>query len=235
MGCASSVLFRSGLSSGRWGGRPPTAGTEPCVRLSPPTAPQPMGCCHQHHNCCGLVNVPVELENLLRSSVHPQASAIRLKLRKPFNLTIDRPHVSVSLALPRALASWGIPPTDGLRLAACSGCPESCQRVTPFRASIFRGFRSVLYAASLDPSGYLVPLDNVAEGDDSHFGPACQLIWQGLHDDASNVPSLALTMITCSAHRRVRIAAYRLSLHALRRLRASHPPLEGAVTCPPQG
>ena len=125
--------------------------------------------------------------------------------------------------------------TCGWLPARCLTISENRQRVIPFRVSIFRGFRSVLYAASLDSSGYLVPLDNVAEGDDSHFGPACQPIWQGLHDDASNVPSLALTMTTCSAHRRVRLAAYRLSLHALRRLRASRPPLEGAVTCPPQG
>jgi len=67
-----------------------------------------------------LVNVRMELENFLRSSVRSRASAIRLELREHPDLPIGRPHVSVSLALPRALASWGIPPACGLRLVACS-------------------------------------------------------------------------------------------------------------------
>ena len=59
-------------------------------------------------------------------------------------------------------------------------------------------------------------------------------VGQGLHDDASNVPSLALTMTTCSTRRIVRLDADRLYLHALRRLRASRTPLEVAVVCPLQ-
>ena len=78
----------------------------------------------------------------LRSSVRSRASVIRLGLREHPDLPIDRPHVSLSLALPRALASWGIPPTCGLRLAAYSSCLESRRWVTPFRVSICRGFRA---------------------------------------------------------------------------------------------
>jgi hypothetical protein len=61
----------------------------------------------------------------LRSSVRSRASVTRLELHKQPDLPTDRPHVSLSLALPRALASWGIPPTCGLRLAACSNHLES--------------------------------------------------------------------------------------------------------------
>jgi len=117
---------------------------------------------------------PWSWRNHLRSSVRPQASAIRLGLREHPDHPIDRPHVSVSLALPRALASWGIPPACGVRLVTYSDCSESHTRVIPFRVSIGCGFRSVLYAASLVSGGDHVPQDNVAEGDVSHFGPAPQ-------------------------------------------------------------
>ena len=126
------------------------------------------------YHCCGLVNALVELENPLRSSVRPQASAIRLELPKYPDPPIDRPHVSVSFALPKALASWGIPPACGVRLAACSDGSESHTQVTPFQVSSGCGIRSVLYAASLVSGGDHVPRDNVAEGEDSHFGPAPQ-------------------------------------------------------------
>ena len=112
--------------------------------------------------------------NHLRSSVRPKASAIRLRLHQHPDPPIDRPHVSLSLALPRAFASWGIPPVCSVRLAACSSCLESHTRVIPFRVSIGCGVRSVLYAASLVSGGNHVPLDNVAEEDDSQFGPATQ-------------------------------------------------------------
>jgi hypothetical protein len=126
------------------------------------------------YQCCGLVSVPVELENSLRSSVRSKASVIRLGLHQHPDPPIDRPHVSVSFALPKALASWGIPPPCGLRLAAYSSYLESRRGVTPFRVSIGRGFRLVLYAASLVSRGHHVPRDNGAEGDDSQFGPATQ-------------------------------------------------------------
>ncbi len=48
-----------------------------------------------------------------------------------------------------ALASWGIPPNCGIRLAACSGNAGEPQWVPPFRVSIFRDFRTVLCAVSL--------------------------------------------------------------------------------------
>ena len=46
---------------------PPAAAPEPCLRLSPHTAPQHLGCCHQHRfekhfSHSDLVNVPVEVE-----------------------------------------------------------------------------------------------------------------------------------------------------------------------------
>jgi hypothetical protein len=83
---------------------------------------------------------------------------------------IDRPHVSVSLALPRAFASWGIPPICGLRLAACSSHLESHREVTPFRVSICRGFRSVLYAGSHLRVETMYPMTTWPVGDQSRLG-----------------------------------------------------------------
>ena len=51
---------------------------------------------------------------------------------------------------------------------------------------------------------------------------------QDLHDDASKVRSLTLTMTTCSTRRIVRLNADRLYLHALRRLTASRTPLDAS-------
>ena len=108
--------------------------------------------------------------NHLRSSVRPQASAIRLGLHEHPDPPIDRPHVSLSLALPRAFASWGIHPSCGLRLAACSDCAESHTRVIPFRVSIGRGFRSVLYAGSHLRVETMYPLTTGPAGDQSRLG-----------------------------------------------------------------
>jgi len=77
------------------------------------------------------------------------APAIRLKPILPPCPLVYRPHVSISSALPKALASWGIPLLCSIRLATCSGYAGELQGVTPFRVSIFRDFRTVLYAVSL--------------------------------------------------------------------------------------
>ena len=114
----------------------------------------------------------------LRSSVRPSASAIRLVLHQHPDPPIDRPHVSLSLALPKAFASWGIPPVCGLRLAACSDGSESHTRVIPFRVSIGRGFRacpergegSVLSAGPRFRVETLYPLTTGPVGDQSRLG-----------------------------------------------------------------
>ena len=164
---------------------PPPVHLRPCVRLSPHTAPQPMGCCHTCTCVQAQVSAPQQLNltivaawsvypwswrTRLRSSVRSRASVIRLRLRKHPDLPIDRPHVSVSLALPRALASWGILPACSLRLAACSDNSESHRGVTPFRVSICRGFRSVLYAGSHFRVETLYPLTTGPVGDQSRLG-----------------------------------------------------------------
>jgi len=75
-------------------------------------------------------------------------------------LPVYPPHVSISLALSRAFASWGIPPTCGLRLVACSAksTGEEPQEVTPFRVSIeICCLRMALYAGALS-NGYHAPI-----------------------------------------------------------------------------
>ena len=52
-----------------------------------------------------------------------------------------------------------VPPS--LRMVSCSSRLESVRGVTPFRVSIFRDLRSVLYAGVV-LSGYSVKIDHVA-------------------------------------------------------------------------
>jgi hypothetical protein len=100
-----------------------------------------------------------------------------------------------------------------------------CFRLTKtFRACPERSEGSVPYAASLISRGYHVPRDNVAEGDDSQFGPAPQPLGR-VCTLAPALPigglwlraSASAGVSTCSTRRIVRLDADRLYLHALRR------------------
>ena len=83
-------------------------------------------------------------------------------------------------------------------LKACGWWParaltphESRQRVIPFRVSIWRDRRVVLYAGSRSSECHL------SEGQHGRrpvpFGPANSAVGQGLHDDASTAPLLIVT------------------------------------------
>jgi hypothetical protein len=102
--------------------------------------------------------------------------------------------------------------------------PESHRRVTPFRVSIFRDHRTVLYAVSHTSSEYHVCRYYVAEWRQVPFWACLSAVWQVLTHDASDTPLLALSIVTCSQRRHFRLVAYPLSTLALRRLRTSLPP-----------
>ena len=128
-------------------------------------------------------------------------------------------------------------------LVACSRDPSlrsgqalrEPRRVSPFHVSIFRDLRTMLYAVSLVSSGYHVPHYYVAEWRHFPFGPAYQPVWQVLTHDAYASSSKILSLVTCLGRHRSRLAVYSLSALALRRLRTSRTPGEGAVTPAPGG
>ncbi len=96
--------------------------------------------------------------------------------------------------------------------------------------SIFRDFRTMLYAVSLVSSEYHVPRYTTwPNGDVSLLGlPLSVLqtsaVWQVLTHDAYVPLSKILTLATCSRRRRFRLAVYPLSTLARRRLIAILPP-----------
>ena len=108
-----------------------------------------MGCCHQHRfekrfSRGGLVNVPVEVERIrARPSVRPKTPAIRSIL---FH-RLDLPIVPASRQRIPAITS-GIGflrhPTPQRLMAGCLLLREPL-RVAPFRVSIGRDGRVVLY------------------------------------------------------------------------------------------
>ena len=98
----------------------PTSTSEPDMRISPHPAPEYKGCCtqracyHQHHpnepyHRDGLTSEPVRVAEMnsavFSTSLTP---AIRPVTFRCLCLPLYPPHVSLSLALPRAFASWGI-------------------------------------------------------------------------------------------------------------------------------
>ena len=101
------------------------------------------------------------------------------------------PSVSISPALPGALASEGILPAAASGLVACSVKAESLKRVTPFPNSMGRDRRLLLYAG-IRSSGCYVPLDNVA-WIQSLLGLPVNQCWQVLLDDASTIASLVVS------------------------------------------
>lgn len=102
------------------------------------------------------------------------------------------PHVSISLALPRALASWGILPAAVSGLVAYSVLTENLQRVTPFPHSMGCDRRLLLYAG-IHSSGCYVSLDHVA-WIHIHFGAGLtNQRWPVLLDDASTIASLVVS------------------------------------------
>jgi len=110
------------------------------------------------------------------------APAIRPELRWYLYIPVIRVHVSLSQALPWAFASWTISPVYDLRLVACS-FDESHRRVTPFRLSIFRDLRMMLYAGSF-LSGYHTKC-GLHGPEPFPFGPALNQRWQVTIYDAS--------------------------------------------------
>ena len=85
-------------------------------------------------------------------------------------------------------------------MVSCSGwfsSPESDRGVTPFRVSIFRDLRSILYAGVV-PSEYYVHFDHAASTL-VLLNPALRCVfhtpnqrWQVLLDDASSIPSFII-------------------------------------------
>ena len=167
------------------------------MRLSPHTAPQSPYPCHGRSRTTGSLGsgrswLSASLHAMGSTGHHPRAPSDRMRSslhavvsplvtasypywsRTPSG---DRPHVSVSWALPQALASWGI-----LRRAACGGhllrgstTSESTPAVTSFlltvswsrRATLSTGFRG-----SEHWSLYATPAPSL-----SHFGQAPQSAW----------------------------------------------------------
>ena len=144
----------------------PAPTTEPDVRVSPHPAPEYKGRCHRHHNnepyhCRGLTPESVssaEINSAVFST--SKTPAIRPITFRYLCLPLHPPHVSLSLALPRAFASWGILLCYGIwpgRLLFIkshsrfprSGCPLFCD------------LRMVLYAG-VRSSGYHVPMYDMA-------------------------------------------------------------------------
>ena len=79
----------------------------------------------------------------------PKDARLKLDFCQYPDLPGHPPHVSVSRALPRALASWGILPSERIWPVAYSVGAESAREGIPFRVSTLRGLRPVLYARSL--------------------------------------------------------------------------------------
>ena len=102
----------------------PAPTTEPDVRVSPHPAPEYKGRCHRHHNnepyhCRGLTPESVssaEINSAVFST--SKTPAIRPITFRYLCLPLHPPHVSLSLALPRAFASWGILLRYSIGLAA---------------------------------------------------------------------------------------------------------------------
>ena len=176
-----------------------TAVTKPDVRLSPHPAPQ--------HTSL-IKSTPLKAITRLRSLAHERsgsrlasglqsacASVIRLEPILPPCLLVYRPHVSISSALPEALASWGIPLHQGIRpgrLLSRGENPDGLLRsVCPFSVTLGRySTPCPLYVSSGDHA----PRYSVAEWGHVPFGPACvclrnhQPVWQVLTHDASGIP-----------------------------------------------
>jgi hypothetical protein len=141
------------------------------MRLSPHTAPQSPYPCHGRSRTTGSLGPggswlaaslhaariaghhPSAPSGRMRSSIHAVVSPLVMACYPYWSRTPsgDRPHVSISWALPQAFASWGI-----LRRAACGGhllrrstTSESTPAVTSFlltvswsrRATLSTGFR----------------------------------------------------------------------------------------------
>ena len=123
----------------------------------------------------------------------------------------------------QGLCFLGYPSHPGIRLAAFS-TRESPWWVTPFRMSIWRGGRPVLYAGPHRSDGHPASAYGGAKWGPIPFGPACQPFRQVPTDDASTVPLLALAVATRWGPRDLRLVAYPLFALALRRLSASRAP-----------
>ena len=140
-----------------------------------------------------------------------------------------RPHVSISPALPEALASWGILLPDGIRpdrLLAPSGenrlgLPRS---VYPFRVTL--GWHSTPCPSYVSGETHVLAYA-VAEWGHVPFGPAyvcftkLQPLWQVLTHDAYVPSSNILSIVTCLRRRHLRLVAYPLLTRALRRALAT--------------
>src|SRR3990167_3730386 len=161
-----------------------------------------------------------------QSSVRFSTSAIRLSLRHGLYFPVCRACVSVSRSLHRAFASQAILLGHGLRLAACSARAENRDRLPrsehPLFVTVGWHFTPGFLAGGVRLRGGGLTAKPLP------FWACLSAVGQGLHDDASDVSSLALPVVTCSARRLVRLKPCRLFLHALRCLIASRPPLDAS-------
>ena len=144
----------------------PTPTSEPDMRISPHPAPEYKGCCHQYHNnepyhCHSLTPEPVRLAEMnpavFSASTTP---VIRPVTFRCLCLPLYPPHVSLSLELPRAFASWSILLRYSIRL----GCLLFAKSHSGFSRSgcpLFCDLRMVLYAG-VRLSGYHVPMYDMA-------------------------------------------------------------------------
>ena len=107
--------------------------SKPCVRVSQHTAPEYSGCCHQHSltryqdRPLGKCTIGATGFHYVRGRVSKALAFIEYLSHPEYP-----PRVSLSWALPQALASRGILLPLACGLAACSSFLESVRGVTSF-------------------------------------------------------------------------------------------------------
>src|SRR5512138_2198448 len=103
------------------------------MKLSLHPAPQLPYPCDGHPRRRGLCDLRVG--GFDRSHIHYAQSNLALRAYVPLLVRSpsgNRPHVSLSAALPAAFASWGIPPTSYMRLAPAANISSPAHEVGYF-------------------------------------------------------------------------------------------------------
>ena len=169
---------------------------------------------------------------LLPSSLRLATCAIRPLLSQCRCLPVSPPHVSLSRPLRRAFASWGIPPTCGLRLVACSA---------KVRAKSHRGLLRPERPFDVTLGWHFTP-GSVCEWRDDQCAssPRNHVLLDPAYQPLERVGWLCMTTpqcaFTCVIHSHLlgaslrRLEVYRRLSHALRRLITSRTTLGDAVT-----
>ena len=167
---------------------------------------------------------------LLPSSLRLATCAIRPLPYQCRYLPVSPPHVSRSRPLPRAFASWGIPPAYGLRLVACFAHAKSHRGLLrpehPFAVTLGWHFTPGFMCEWRDDPCASSPRNHVLL--DPAYQPLGRTGWLCM-----TTPRYAFT---CVIHSHLlgaslrRLEVYRRFSHALRRLMTSRATLGDAVT-----